>query len=423
MAYPISGFDDRESLMQHLQSDMSMNEGLATEVADLMEEESEAKEGDPSNLLESIKDGAKNILTDLGLETVSWVKNPSQDSMFVMMKNSDNRVKKSTSIYKNPEKDDWETVYGPVMRPNDIDKDGDIATTSDIEKAAHEFMAEGRVKQFDTDHDLNTGKGTMVESWILKEDKEYELPDGSTENIEEGSWMVGVQPSKEVKERIKSGDITGWSIFGQAEKIELEQNPAFKNFNNDSQVTQSKGKNTMGQNTQENTGKEDEELSLKDVHSELTEFKEAFNEFKESPEPATVKSVEELKEYAKSEEKTSLVELGKDFELETTEKEDEFEDMASLMDYLEDMLNESNFSMLMDGVRGSEGEMVEEEMDEDEEDEDMEADSYNPEKTAKSKGGNGEAARESQNEVRKQGGDSRKSISFKKQVEKNRQEA
>jgi len=110
------------------------------------------------------------------------------------------------------------------------------------------------------------------------------------------------------------------------------------------------------------------------------------------------------------------------FELEQTSKEDEFEDMASLMDFLEDTLNDANFSMLMDTVRGSE-DQVEEEMDEDEEDEDMEADSYSPEKTGKSKGVDGEQARKSQNEVRKQGGESTKSISFKDQVEKNRQEA
>lgn len=378
-------FDSEEELLNHLETDMGISDDEKRKrIAEIIMDEAKSDEGNPKKLLESIKDGAKSILSDLGLETVSWVENPSQDSMFVMMKNSDNLVKKSTSIYKEPEENNWETVYGPVMRPNDIDKDGDIAPAHDIRKAAHEFMAEGRVKQFDTDHDLNTGKGTLVESWILKEDKEYELPDGSKETIEEGSWMVGVQPNQEVKERIENGEITGWSIFGQADKIELKNQPRMKNFNNESVVNTSK-EDTMSENPDSDTN---EELSLKDVHSELKQFKEAFNEYKEAPEPTTVKSVDELKQHIKSEEtENRVVELGKDFELEQTEKEPEMEDLGDLMDFLEDSLNESNFSMLMDAVRGAEDEeeeMVEEE--EDDEDKEDEEKQEETEKSAKHKG-------------------------------------
>jgi len=372
-------FNDKQELLNHLKNDMGIDSGKLEEVAETIMEEAQSDEGNPENLLQSIKNGAKSLMTDIGLETVSWVENPSQDSMFVMMKNSDNKVRKTTGIYKEPE-EDWKVAYGPVMRPNDIDKDGDVAPTTDIRKAAHEFIAEGRVNQFDTDHDLNTGKGTLVESWILKEDKKYELPNGETEVIEKGSWMVGVKPDQKVKERIENGEITGWSIFGQADQINLKNQPNFKTEQNNAFK---QGQDTMSENQEQDNG---EELSMKDVHSEVTELKSEFKQFMESPDPTTVKSKDDLVktlENLEKEDETVLVELGK--EVEITSKEPEMEDVSDLMDYLEDNLMEENFSMLMDAVRGpsenEEQEQVEEETDEDMEEEDEE-------KTAKHKANN-----------------------------------
>lgn len=368
-------FDSREHLIEHLTSDMGLSTEDAEEVADVVMEEAESEEGNAKEFLQSIKNGAKSILSDIGLETVSWVENPSQDSMFVMMKNSEDRIKKSTSIYKAPEEEDWETVYGPVMRPNDIDKDGDVATASDIQKAAHQFIAEGRVKQFDTDHDLNTGKGTLVESWILKEDKKYELPNGESEVIEKGSWMVGVQPTEEVRKRIENGEITGWSIFGQADQISLDNTANFKTRKESNAFKD----DTMSEN-QSNNDSQEKDLSMKDVHSEIQELKSEFKEYADSPEPTTVESKDELQKQLENLEKEdkTVVELSSDIEL--TSKEPEMEDLADLMDHLEDQLMDENFSMLVDAVRGNG--TVEEgtHPDDEDEDEDMEMQGEDQEK-------------------------------------------
>jgi len=312
---------------------------------------------------------------------------------------------------KKPEQD-WKTVYGPVMRASDIDKDGDVAPGAEIREAAHEFMKEGKVNSFDSDHDQVTGKGTMVESWITKESRTYELPDGGKEEIEEGAWMVGVQPDKEIKERIQQGDITGWSIFGEAEKLELGKDQP--NFNNKAKSHSLKGNNTMAENQPDNAEKGESEVALKDVHSEVQEMKETFKEYTEREEPTTVKSFTQLQNTVKNLEKddSQLLEVGKDF----TVKEEDFENMSDLMDHLEDMLSEDNFSMLMDGIRGeeeeSEGE-VEEEMDEEEEEETEE--SYS-EKTAKSKGTDTKGIGTNK-ETQKSSG-----VSFQKAAEQVRQE-
>jgi len=406
-------FDDRGQLLTHLEQDMNIDPKKAERIADIIMEEAQSNEGQPRQLLQSIKEGAKNILSDIDLETVSWVKNPSQDSMFLMMKDDNKHVNKTAKLMKEPEQD-WDTVYGPVMRASDIDKDGDVAPGAEIREAAHEFMKEGKVNSFDSDHDQVTGKGTMVESWILKESKVYELPDGDKEEIEAGAWMVGVQPDKEIKERIQQGDITGWSIFGEAEKLELGKDDP--SFNNKAKSNSLKGNNTMVENQSDNTEKEEnrggDDLTLKDVHSEVQAVKEAV----ESPDPETVKSVDELENTLKSLEQkdSTVVEVGKDF---TVSKEDEFENMSDLMDYLEDSLNESNFSMLMDAVRGDseeesedEGEVMEEEDMEDEEEEEKQEE-------AKAKGSTTKGIGTNQDEVEKDTG-----LSFNKAAKEYRQE-
>lgn len=119
-----SKLSDFSNALEKVKEELNVEKQKAEEIARLVVEEAKSKEGNPEKLISSIKNGARNVLTDIGLETVSWVENPSQDSMFVMMKDSEDRVKKHTNIYKAPEKNDWSIVYGPVMRPNDIDKGG-----------------------------------------------------------------------------------------------------------------------------------------------------------------------------------------------------------------------------------------------------------------------------------------------------------
>jgi hypothetical protein len=128
--------------------------------------------------------------------------------------------------------------------------------------------------------------------------------------------------------------------------------------------------------------------------------------------------MDELKQL-KSEEEQPVVQLGKDFELETQEKERELkaENLSDLMDMLEEELDEENFSMLVDAVRGdAEEETVEEESDMDEDEEDEEKETSEKEETEKS-------AKHKQTEsnisvdTEKSGG-----ISFQKRAEQYKQE-
>lgn len=334
-------FDSKEDAIAELQS-QGYDQEDAEKIANKLQEEAEMDEGQPKSLWESIKEGAQAIIEELGLKTFSWVENPAQRSKLVMMKGEENDFQTSTPILKE-EEGDWETAYGPVMIPSETDKDGDVIPASVIKESAHKFMAEGKVESIDSDHDLITDKGTLVESWIQKEDEEYILPDGSTFEVPAGSWMVGVKPDEETKQRIKEGEITGFSIFGDAKKIKLKK--SFKREENSN--------DTMSDEALEDLIEQVEAVK-EELSEELSDMKKEISELHKEPE-VELKEIETIDE---------LNETVKELD-ETAEKED----TISVLDALtpKDVSSEE----IEDAVGVLYGEKEEEE-DEEEEDEEKE---------------------------------------------------
>ena len=112
-------------------------------------------------------------------------------------------------------------AWAPVLIPNETDKQGDVIPADEIEKAAHQFLAEFR--NIDTDHDLLSGRGAPIESWTLKEASTFTLPDGGeSREYPAGTWMLGVEFADQAWQRVKSGDLTGFSIYGEAEEVPTE---------------------------------------------------------------------------------------------------------------------------------------------------------------------------------------------------------
>jgi len=108
-------------------------------------------------------------------------------------------------------------AYAAVLIPNEVDKQGDVIPPYVVERSAHEYMAEYR--KMDSDHDLDDGAGVPVESWILKEEQEFDTPDGGTVTYPEGTWVIGKRFVDEEWKRVKAGELTGFSIYGGAEAV------------------------------------------------------------------------------------------------------------------------------------------------------------------------------------------------------------
>ena len=105
-------------------------------------------------------------------------------------------------------------VFGEVYVPNRQDLDGNFMTAETIEKMAHDFLKNKRNSQISKEHDGNSDKGCVVESFIAREGDPDFIP---------GSWVVGVHvPDAKIWKSIEAGELTGFSIEGTGELIEEE---------------------------------------------------------------------------------------------------------------------------------------------------------------------------------------------------------
>lgn len=185
-------------------------------------------------------DSAKTALLDLEVPVVSGVATPAQDSSFVLFKSADSDAPSSPSeaawaresellLRKDDESDvDGEgeddaheqKTWAAVLIPGEADKQEDVISKAEIERAAHTFLKEHR--QVDVDHDLLTGQADPIESWTLKEEQTFQSPTGETSReYPTGTWMLGLEWADEPWQRILDGELTGLSIYGQAAEIDI----------------------------------------------------------------------------------------------------------------------------------------------------------------------------------------------------------
>ena len=108
-------------------------------------------------------------------------------------------------------------VYGEVYAPGIPDSQGDYMTAETIQKMAHEFLAQGRVKKIDIGHDESESGCVVVESFIAREDDSVFIP---------GSWVLGVKVADHLWPLVKSGELNGFSFGGRGvrrdKKLEID---------------------------------------------------------------------------------------------------------------------------------------------------------------------------------------------------------
>jgi hypothetical protein len=173
------------------------------------------------------------ILADLSVEYVSVVDEPAQSSEWLLAKDEDgpetldDLTEWSAPYLVRNLGDDGETgeaerkVWAAVLVPGESDKQGDLVPDHEIERTAHEYLRDYR--KVDADHDLLDGAGVPIESYIIRNGpEEFETPDGSTVEYPEGTWIMGVQVGPDEWNRIQSGDLSGFSIYGGANPVQAD---------------------------------------------------------------------------------------------------------------------------------------------------------------------------------------------------------
>jgi len=140
----------------------------------------------------------------------TWTSENSYGGQVSETMSSSEQVFVTSEIFKaNEEK---RLVTGVVMEPGEFDAHGDITMAEEIENAAYVYMLNSQVVG---DQHSEPAPAKIVESYIAPADFQI----GSDE-VKAGSWVMTVKvEDDEMWEAVKSGDYTGFSIGGFAQKV------------------------------------------------------------------------------------------------------------------------------------------------------------------------------------------------------------
>ncbi|EJR24582.1 XkdF-like putative serine protease domain-containing protein [Bacillus cereus] len=155
-------------------------------------------------------------LKNANISYVSLVTKGANGRQFAIMKSATAKqpnISKQVPILKTEE--EKQLVTGVVYEPDVEDSHGDKMTAEEIEKAAYTFME--NYQHIDKQHDEIAGKGTVVENWIAKSDMTV-----GEQEVKAGTWLMTVRvDDTETWEEIKKGEVTGFSMGGFGERVEI----------------------------------------------------------------------------------------------------------------------------------------------------------------------------------------------------------
>lgn len=151
-----------------------------------------------------------------GVYAMSIVDIPAVQEMFVKLSKEDKQeVVKMASEEK-------QIVTGPALIPDKLiyrsniqGDEGEIYFSAEtIEEIAEKFMYELRGRDATLEHDQETDKLSLVESWIIV-DSEKDKSAALGYDLPVGTWMLSYKVlSDELWQQVKDGEFNGFSIEG-----------------------------------------------------------------------------------------------------------------------------------------------------------------------------------------------------------------
>lgn len=112
------------------------------------------------------------------------------------------------NILKQADSGDQITVWGVVYPSMRVDTQKDGAEPGDVEKACHQWMAKGIVKNIDIYHERQKIDAAVVENFFTRKGD----PDFPQEQ-----WVVAVQINDaDVCDAVRKGELNGFSLDGEA---------------------------------------------------------------------------------------------------------------------------------------------------------------------------------------------------------------
>ena len=140
---PFSGFDDWDDCIQTMTEEEGHDMDSAENICGALQSEEKSENGDPDELLSALQSGG-GLIADVGVDLVSGVDVPAVDSKWVMMKSGGARrghdYRVNTPVLLAKDDSEKRISYAAAMIPREPDKEGDVAPTPTVEKAAHDFL-------------------------------------------------------------------------------------------------------------------------------------------------------------------------------------------------------------------------------------------------------------------------------------------
>lgn len=128
------------------------------------------------------------------------------------------KFEKFVRIFDISKKADEHIVCGIVYSPNEEDAQGDQASAEEIRKAAYDFME--NIQKFGMNHVSDSIKWAFGKTPLARVLENYIAPCNLTiegEAVKKGSWVLITRIlSSELWEKIKTEEITGYSMAGKA---------------------------------------------------------------------------------------------------------------------------------------------------------------------------------------------------------------
>jgi hypothetical protein len=124
---------------------------------------------------------------------------------------STEKVAKSIKLFKMD--NDRQIIGVVVYAPNEVDTQGDTANAEEIEKAAHKFNLGDKV--FKIMHEGKAVDVDLLETYLMPADVKF-----GEVKVRKGSWFVVCKINdKKIWKKIKSGELEGISMGGEADRI------------------------------------------------------------------------------------------------------------------------------------------------------------------------------------------------------------
>jgi hypothetical protein len=226
------------------------------------------------------------------------VESPAIEEDFIALSKEEEKVEIKLSD------DEKHIVYGAVLVPDkDIYRNNGenefylSFSKESIEKMSQDFMKDYRQHEVKTDHDKIADEVCVVESWIktdLFKDKSVAL--GLNETLPVGTWFCGMKVNNiETWDRIKSGELNGFSVESMISLEEFSKNENNMNIETNDMKFWTKLKDLMSE-VLSSVSLEKQEDDIEPIAMEdLAEETPAEPQPTEEPKPSEEPIVEEPK--------------------------------------------------------------------------------------------------------------------------------